>query len=105
MFPFGSDPVGTICLLSLAAVFIWVALGRKAQLEIVINDGRITNYRGLTKAQLHRIADFLERDIALNGKVVVGGCRDSNGVQRLNFRGDVDEGTRQQIRNFLKIAL
>jgi hypothetical protein len=51
------------------------------------------------------VIDFLERDVELDGKVVVAGGRDANGVLRLHFRGNIAEGTRQQVRNFLKMVL
>lgn len=105
MFPTGNDVLSMWCLVALIIVFIWVALRRKHPLEIVIRNGRVTSHRGLAKAQVRRVVDFLERDVALDGKVVVTGGRDANGVLRLNFRGNTNEATRQQIRNFLKMVL
>jgi uncharacterized protein DUF3634 len=105
MLAFGNDVIATWCLVALIIVFIWVALRRSHQLRIVVKNGRVKSHRGITKAHVRRVVDFLERDVALDGNVVVVGDRDNNGVLRLNFRGNIDEGTRQQIRNFLKMVL
>jgi Protein of unknown function (DUF3634) len=105
MFPFSSDSLSTWCLVALVIVFILIALRRKHSLEIVMKNGRVTSLHGLARAQVKRVVDFLERDVAPDGKIVVVGDRDQNGVLRLNFRGRIDEGTRQQIRNFLKMVL
>jgi hypothetical protein len=105
MFPVGNDTLSMWCLVALIFVFIWVALRPRHPLKIVIRNGRVTSHRGLAKAQVRRVVDFLQRDVALDGNLVIAGGRDANGVLRLIFRGNIDEGTRQQIRNFLKMVL
>src|SRR5262249_44556120 len=84
--------------------FTKLALGGKTQLRIDVKDGRVTELRGVAKAKVRDATDFLERAVTSNGKAKVRG-RDPQGVLRLTFRGKLDEGTRQQIRNYLKMTL
>lgn len=102
---FGSHSVATAGLIALVAVFVWVTLGRKPSMEIVVRDGRVASLRGVAKAQTRRVTEFLERDVAFNGDLKVRGGRDANGVLRISFRGNIDRGTQQQIRNYLKMVL
>src|SRR5262245_13237621 len=94
-----------ICALALVALVVWFATRRRNRLEITIDGGRVTKLQGVAKAQCRRVVDFLEHDVALNGKVKVVGGRDGNGVLRIDCRGNIDEGTSQQIRNYLKMIL
>ena len=94
-----------VCALALVAFIVWVGTRRRNRLEITVESGRVTALHGVAKAQTKRVVDFLERDVALNGKVKVVGGRDRNGVLRISFRGNIDEGTGQQIRNYLKMIL
>lgn len=102
---YGGDSLATAGLIALVAVFVWVTLGRKPSMEIVVRDGRVASLRGVAKAQSRRVTEFLERDVAFNGDLKVRGGRDANGVLRISFRGDIDRGTQQQIRNYLKMVL
>jgi hypothetical protein len=94
-----------VCAIVLAAVVVWAVMRRWQPVEITVDNGRVTGLRGIAQAQTKRVVSFLEHDVALNGKVTVVGNRDANGVLRINFRGNIDEGTRQQIRNYLKLIL
>ena len=103
--PFGDNPGLVLLLAAFAILAAWLFLWRRYPLEITVQDGHVTALRGVAKAQTRRVVEFLERDVALGGKVKVVGARDPQGVLRINFRGRVDEGTQQQIRNYLKMVL
>jgi len=105
MFANGSDLVLLVVLGVFVVTFTRLALFGKPQLQIDVKDGRVTGLRGVAKAKTRDVIDFLERTVALSGKVKVLGRRDAQGVLRLSFRGKLDEGTRQQIRNYLKLTL
>lgn len=77
----------------------------KYAIRIVTIDGRVESQTGIARAKAARVARFFERDVRLNGKVVVMGARDSQGVLRIRFSGPIDEATAQQIRNYLKMEL
>lgn len=101
----GVDPVACLLLAAFIGVFLWVAFGGKRQLEIVVKDGRVERLRGVAQAHVSRVTDFLEHDVRPAGKVRILGNRDNNGVLRISFRGQLDQGTQQQIRNYLKLVL
>jgi hypothetical protein len=101
----GVDPVACLLLAAFAGVFLWVAFGGKRQLEIVVKDGRVESLRGVARAHIGRVTDFLEHDVRPPEKLKIFGQRDNNGVLRISFHGQLDEGTQQQIRNYLKMVL
>ena len=105
MFATGSDFVLLAILGVFVVAFTRLALFGKPSLRIDVKNGRVTALRGVAKAKIRDVTDFLERTVALNGNARVLGRRDAQGVLRLTFRGKLDEGTRQQIRNYLKLTL
>jgi hypothetical protein len=105
MFATGSDLTLLVVLVVFVIAFTKLALGGKTQLRIDVKDGCVTELRGVAKAKVRDVTDFLERAVTSNGKVKVLGRRDPQGVLRLSFRGKIDEGARQQIRNYLKMTL
>jgi hypothetical protein len=100
-----NDQTLFVCGLALVAIVVWAVMRRQHPLEITIENGHVTALKGVAKAQAQRVVHFLERDVAVNGKVTVLGGRDANGVLRISFRGKIDEGTSQQVRNYLKMIL
>ena len=105
MFATTTDFALLAILAVVAITFARVAMGGKTQLRIDLKDGRVTDLQGVAKAKVRDVTDFLERAVTFSGKVRVRGYRDPQGVLRLSFRGKLDEGTRQHIRNYLKLTL
>ena len=51
------------------------------------------------------MVQFLEHDLALTNRVTIRAGRTRNGVLKLNVSGNVDAGTKQQMRNFLMMVI
>jgi hypothetical protein len=100
-----SEQIYTIAILAIAVFIISKFLRPKYPIRIVTKDGRVQSHQGIAKAQVSRVVDFLERDVRFNTNVTIFGVRDPQGVLRVHFKGRVDQGTAQQIRNFLKMTL
>jgi hypothetical protein len=102
---FGVDPVALILLAAVVGVFVWVAVTREHLVEIVVKDGRVHSLRGVAIAQKGSLTNFFEHDVRPPGKLKVFGDRSRDGVLRISFRGRIDQGMQQQIRNYLKMVL
>lgn len=87
-------------LVGIVGLAIW-AMRPRYQLRIVVCDGSVESLRGAAARQTDRIVEFLQHDVSLNGRVTIMVNKRPNGYFQLAFRGPVDEGTKQQIRNFL----
>jgi len=99
------DKLFTIAILLAAIFIVWQIVRPKYPLRIVVDGGEVKSHQGVAQAQVRRVVEFFEHDVSFDGKVTVVGARDAQGVLRIRFRGDIDQGTAQQIRNFLKMAL
>lgn len=83
---------------------IWWALRPRYSLKIVVHGARVKIHSGAAKARNAELIQFLS-GLALQGKDAILGIRDRQGYTRISFRGRIDAGTRQRIRNFLKSKL
>lgn len=96
---------GHLVLLAVLALIGWLAYRRTFDFIITVRRDKVT-FRGrfleLAKGETAR---FLRDDIAPRGTVRIFGRRTSRGVLRLRFRGPLDPGQRQRVRNFLSVAL
>ncbi len=99
------EQVWTIAVVCVAIYFLAKIARPRYPLRIVLADGQVVSHDGLAKARVKRVVEFLERDVHLNGRVTVCGIRDAQHEWRIHFQGRIDEGTAQQIRNFLKLNL
>ena len=82
----------------------WWALRPRYLLKIVVNRGSVKIHCGAAKAWSAELMDLL-RGLPLQGKVTILGVRDAQGRTRIAFRGRIDAGMRQRIRNYLKSKL
>jgi hypothetical protein len=105
MIPIDAELWPRLILVALVIVCVYVALRPRYAWRIVVEDGRVKSHQGVAKAQVPRVVHFLEKDVAADTKYTVLGGRDRSGVVRVNFRGEIDVGRRQQIRNYLKMIL
>jgi hypothetical protein len=64
-------------------------------------DGEVATFRGVAEARQQRIKHFLVNECGLVGPLRIDGGKSRGGGLRLRFRGDIDPGTQQRIRNFL----
>ena len=86
--------------LALIGYFIWLALRPRYAVEIVMDEHGIKRHRGLSKGQEAKVIDFLREQVTPEGRLGIYAIRQPNGYLRLHFKGNIDPGTRQQIRNF-----
>lgn len=100
-----SDKLITILVLAAAAFIVWEMLRPKYSLRIRVEGGCVKSHTGVAQGQLKRVIEFLEHDLATEGNFTILGARGQRGALHISFRGDIDQGTAQQIRNFLKIVL
>ena len=93
-------------LIKLAAIMligyvVWRAMRPRYTVKIVVDEQGIKHHEGLPKACERTVLEFIEKNLSPEGKVTICASRQPNGYLRLDFRGQLDSGTRQRIRNFL----
>ena len=84
---------------------VWKVLQPKYNLKIVVNAGTVQEIQGVAKGKQAELTEFLEKDLATSNRFVIFGQRQANGRLQLRFRGQVDVGKQQQIRNYLLLIL
>ena len=80
---------------------VWRMLRPRYALKIVIGKQGIKYHEGLPKAHKTSVLEFFEKHRSFDGNITICAIRQSDGHLRLVFKGQVDPGVRQQIRNFL----
>ncbi len=95
----------TLLLIAVVAFLAWGAFRPRCALHIVIGRDRAIRHSGIPKGRVGQVLAFLTNDVSLAGKVAILGTRSREGQLRITFRGRVDPGTQQRIRNFLKMVL
>ncbi|MCO6048112.1 hypothetical protein NG895_29815 [Aeoliella sp. ICT_H6.2] len=84
---------------------IWTSRRSNWPIKIVVSSRGVESMRGLPASRTARVAEFLERDLAPESRVVIRAARSKSGRLRTKVTGAVDDGTRQRIRNFLYAEL
>ena len=92
-------------IIALVVYGVWRILQPRAHVRIVIGEYGIKQFEGLPKAQEKEVLRFLQNDLEFDGKLVIRARRQSNGYLSLNFSGQIEPGTKQQIRNFLNTVM
>lgn len=97
------DPV-TLVLLVIGGIVVygvWTAIRPNWPIRIVVTRDGVQSHQGLPKRCTLRVIEFLERDIAVESRLVILARREQNGRLRTSVRGELDKGTQQRIRNYL----
>ena len=102
-------PVSPLTLLligffTLLAYALWSA-SEHWPIKIVVQRDGITSHRGVAQARVPRLRQFFAQNVRAERKVVIRGKRNRNGQLRLKITGQVPDGTKQQIRNYLNLEL
>ena len=87
--------------IALVGYVVWRMMRPRYTLEIVIGKQGIKHHKGLPKAHETCVLEFFQKHRSFDGNVTICAMRQPDGYLRLVFKGQVDPGTRQQIRNFL----
>lgn len=95
---------GLLLLAALIAGALWI-LRPRYKFKIVVCPDDLKILGRIADSQRAKIEDFVLHDIALGKPFTVVGREDGDGSLRLLFRGNVDKGTQQRIRNFLLSVL
>ncbi|MEX2560531.1 MAG: hypothetical protein WD403_11480 [Pirellulales bacterium] len=93
-----------LLFLAAAAGFAWAILRTRWDFSIVVERGSVQFAGKVPQAQRAAISGFL-KDCIAEGPVKIRGYKGRGGRLKLAFKGPVDAGTRQQIRNFLVTVL
>jgi hypothetical protein len=89
-------PLALALLIGLAIVFFW----RRSDFVIRVRRKQVT-FRGKLPLRSHQgIAEFLLKDLDVQGPVTILGRRD-RGRMKVWFRGRLTQGQQQRVRNFL----
>jgi hypothetical protein len=94
-----------IAVLAIIGLFIWWALRPKYDFRIDLKDGSLRCKGTITDTRKRRIAEFFRTDLPDVTALSVLARRVNSGRWTFAFKGAVDEGTRQRIRNFLTATL
>ena len=87
------------------ALLLWKLLTPKTIFLIKVNQQYFKFKGHLPESKLARIKEFFVNDVQADRPLVVLGVKKGNSRIELRFRGNVDPGTKQQIRNFLLTLL
>ena len=90
-----------LVVIALIGYVIWRVMRPRYDLRIVIDEYGIKYHEGLPKSHERQVLKFLENDLSFIGKVTIFARRQPDGYLKFGFKGQIDPGTRQQIRNFL----
>ncbi|QDU56313.1 hypothetical protein [Aeoliella mucimassa] len=84
---------------------IWTSANPSWPIRIVVTTEGMVECRGLPRQRVPRFAEFFEQHVQAEPKLVVLACRDAGGGLRTSFRGHIDAGTKQRIRNYMLAEL
>jgi len=90
---------------ALAGWIIWLVLRPKYAFRIVVDQRGVRHHRGLPKGQQREVLRFLQDEVSLDGRTTICANRQTTGQLRFNFKGRINPGAQQQIRNFLNSVL
>ena len=83
--------------------FLWRLTKPKWDLHVIVDASSVRFVDSVSVATAKRAAieNFLRNDISATGRIVVRVRREESGRMTTQIKGDVDQGMRQRIRNFL----
>jgi hypothetical protein len=84
---------------------IWSASRPRWDVHIVVRDGTVLFRKGVSQSRWAAFETFLLNDVKLVSVTEVFARRENNGRLVTHFKGQLDAGTKQQIRNFLISAV
>ena len=87
------------------AAFVWWALRPRYDFTVLYENGDVQIRGHFPRVQHANLSRFLREDVTLAGTVVIRGRRTGDSRLDLNFRGPIDPGSKQQVRNFLTTIL
>ena len=90
-----------IAAVSIIGVALFFAMRPNWALLVVADQNGVRTCRGIPKLHEANLTQFLSNEIPLQGRVIIRGLRQKNGLMRLRVSGPLDSGSRQRIRNFL----
>ena len=101
------DPVMLVVLAFGGLIFygIWTAAHPPWQIKLVAGPEGLISHRGLPQRCVGRVSDFFANSVQPDTRLVVLANRSRNGHLTTKFRGHIDPGTRQRIRNYLLMEL
>lgn len=94
-----------LAVIALIGYVLWRIFQPRYDVRIVIGKKGIKHHEGLPKAHRATVLEFFEEHRSFDGNVTICAMRQPNGYLRLVFKGQVDPGVRQQIRNFLNTVM
>ncbi len=94
------DSLIKIAVVALIGYVVWRMMRPQHSVVIVMDKNGIQNHKGLPRGQAKRVIQFLEDHVSPDGKLTIYADRQPNGRLRLNFKGPIDSGMQQQVRNF-----
>lgn len=101
MILLAAHPLITVAVVVAIGLFIWWIVSPRFDFVIAV-DGQQVDCRGaIPGAKVATIRHFFTSDIEVDQPVKICGQQSSDGRFRLHFRGEIDQGLRQRIRNFL----
>lgn len=83
----------------------WSVLRPKWDVQIVVENGFVTRTRGIPASKRSAVEAFLLHDVNLEGRHEVLARRDRSGRLTIHLKGNLDDGLKQQIRNYLMASL
>ncbi len=83
------------------AYVAWRVMRPRYAMKIVMDENGIKHHEGLAKRQEKQVLEFLREQVQPVRKLTIYGARHPNGYFRLVFKGQIDPGTQQRIRNFM----
>ncbi|MEW4487057.1 hypothetical protein AB1L42_03200 [Thalassoglobus sp. JC818] len=98
------EPLNILGVMVLIGFVLWsIHRSRNAVLTLVIDNNKLTESAGISDRCASEIDQFVRQDLEVSTRVTVRGYRAPQGGIRYEIRGaNLDAGTEQQIRNFLK---
>ena len=92
-------------LIAFIAIVVYRSISSRTIVLLVVDNTGLVDCRGLSPRVKREIETFFQQDVQINHKVTIRGQLDHQRRLRCHFRGKVDAGTQQQIRNFLQSRL
>lgn len=92
-------------LLAAVLYVLYLAFRPKWGFTLVVNSQRCRLRGAFPEAQREKLYMFLRDHVEFRGTVRIRGSKMPNGHLALRFRGPLDEGAKQRIRNFLVSVL
>lgn len=94
-----------LAVIALVVYVVWRMVFPRYTLKIVIGKQGIKHHKGLSKANQTSVLKYFEKHRSFDGDVSIFATRQTDGDLRLVFKGQVEPGTRQQIRDFLTTVM